>query len=215
VAGGLGALFFGEWETTIRTLARAPRDFAEAKKTALLQEAQMFRTKIIEGMREQAPAGQAFRPLAPSTIAMRKFLGFKGSKALMRRGDLRNSIVVHEIGEDVFVGIMRNAKSRTGEPMIDIAKLNEYGSKPIVIKITPKMAALLHMAFRKAGGSMNRMGPPRASTGLIVVQIPARPFLAPVFEKYGASDEAQRRYAERVAKFMKGKGPWQAAKDLV
>jgi hypothetical protein len=213
---GLGALFFGEWETTIRTLARAPRDFSDAKKKALLQEAQMFRTKIIEGLREQAPAGRQFRPLAPTTIAMRKFLGFKGTKALMRRGDLRNAIVVHEIGEDVFVGIMRQAKSRTGAPMIDIAKLNEYGSKPIVIRITPKMAALLHMAFRKAGrGEHNRMGPPRPSTGVIVVQIPPRPFLAPVFEKFGASEEAQKRYAERVAKFMKGKGPWQAAKDLI
>lgn len=212
---GLGALFFGDWETTIATLARAPRDFAEAKKKALLQEAQMFRTKIIEGLREQAPGGRTFKPLAPSTIAMRKFLGFKGTKALLRRGDLRNAIVVHEIGEDVFVGIMRQAKARDGQPMIDIAKLNEYGSRPIVIKITPRMSAFLHMAFRKSGGFGNRMGPPRARTGVLVVQIPAHPFLAPVFEKYGATEEAQRRYAERVAKLMKGKGPWQAAKDLL
>ena len=211
---GLGVLFFGEWALAVKTLANAPKDFKEAKKKALLLEAHFFRAKIIEGLGAQAPAGKAFKPLAPSTIAMRKFLGFKGTKALLRRGDLRNSIVVHDLGEEVFVGILRQAKTRDGQPLIDVAKLNEYGSKPIVIKITPKMAALLHMAFRKAGGAMNRMGPPRASTGVIVVKIPARPFLARVFEKYGGNEEAQRRYAERVGAIMKTKGPWRVLKDM-
>lgn len=212
---GLGALLFGEWETALTTLARAPRDFANAKRTALLQEAQFFRTKIIQGLGEQAPGGRAFKPLAPTTIAMRKFLGFKGTKALMRRGDLRNSIVVQEVGDQIFVGILRQAKNSKGESLIDVAKLNEFGSKPIIIKITPRMARFLHMAFRKSGGFGNRMGPPRAGTGLIVVQIPARPFLAPVFEKYGGNDEAQKRYADRIVKLMKGKGPWAAARDLL
>jgi hypothetical protein len=211
---GLGVLFFGEWALAAKTLASAPKDFREAKKKALLLEAHFFRAKIIEGLTAQAPGGAAFKPLAPSTIAMRKFLGFKGTKALLRRGDLRNSIVVQEFGEDVFVGILRQAKTRDGQPLIDIANLNEYGSKPIVIKITPKMSALLHMAFRKAGGAMNRMGPPRASTGVIVVQIPARPFMGPVFDKYGGNEDAQRRYAERVGAIMKTKGPWRVLKDL-
>lgn len=212
---GIGALLFGEWETAITTLARAPRDFTNAKRMALLQEAQFFRTKIIEGLREQAPGGRAFKPLSPLTIAMRKFLGFKGTKALLRRGDLRNAIVVHEVGDLIFVGVLRQAKNAKGEAVVDIAKLNEHGSKPIVIKITPRMSRFLHMAFRKAGGFGNRMGPPRASTGIIVVQIPARPFLAPVFEKYGGSADAQKRYADRVAKLMKGKGPWASARELL
>ncbi len=212
---GIGGLLFGEWEATLGTLARAPKDFAEAKQKALLQEAHFFRGKILEGLRTQEPGGKAFVPLSPATIAVRNFLGFKGTKALLRRGDLRNSIVVHVVGDAVFVGIMRQAKNSKGEAVVDIAKMNEHGSRPIIIKMTPRMSRFLHMAFRRGGGFGNRMGPPRASTGVIVVQIPARPFLAPVFEKYGNAEEARRRFGERVAKHLKGKGPWAAAKDLL
>jgi len=211
---GIGALF-GAWGPTLKTLANARSDLANAKRVALRQEAEFFRKKIVEGLREQSPGGRAFKPLSETTIAMRRALGFKGTKALIKRGDLRNSITVQEAGDMVFVGVARQAKNSAGEAVIDIAKLNEYGSKPIVIKITPRMAALLHMAFRKAGGAMNRMGPPRPSTGVIVVQIPARPFMGPVFEQHGGSAEAQKRYAERVAKLMKGKGPWQTVKEAL
>ncbi len=208
---GVGGVLFGKWGLALKTLARAPKDLAEAKHKALLQEAEFFRTKIVEGLREQAPGGRQFKPLSPTTIAMRQFLGFKGTKALLRRGDLRNAIAVQEVGDAVFVGIRRTAKNSQGEALVDIAQLNEHGSKPIVIRITPKMAALLHMAFRKSGNT-NRMGPPRPSTGIITIQIPARPFLAPVFEKFGQPEESSKRFAERVAKLMKGKGPWAAIK---
>lgn len=200
---GLG-LLFGEWGPALQTLAKMPQNIREAKHKALLLEGQFFRGLVVEGLREQAPGGKAFKPLAPTTIAMRQFFGFKGTKALLRRGDLRNAIVVHDLEDSVFVGVLRNAKNRQGTALIDVAKLNEYGSKPIVIQITPRMAALLHAAFRKSAYG-NRLGPPRPSTGIITVQIPARPFLTPVFEKYGQPEASSKRFAERVAKELKAK----------
>lgn len=211
---GVGVALFGDWALATKTLLEAPRHLRKAKDVALLQEAEFFRTKILEGMREQAPGGKAFKPLSPYTLAIRRFLGFKGSKALLKRGDLRNSIVVLALRDadgTVFVGVTRQAKNAEGDPLVDIAKLNEFGSKPIVIRITPKMSAFLHAAFRRA----NLPSKNSVSTGIIIVQIPARPFLAPIFDKFGQSEEAAKRFAERVAKQMRGKGPWAVIGDAL
>ena len=84
----------GAWSQVGRLLASAPQRVNAAFDKALLQEAQFLRTKIVEGIREQAPGGQAFTPLAPTTLAIRRFRGFSGTKALVVQGDLRNSISV-------------------------------------------------------------------------------------------------------------------------
>jgi hypothetical protein len=47
--------------------------------------------KIVEGIREQAPGGRAFAPLEPTTLAIRQFRGFRGTKALLVAGDLRTA----------------------------------------------------------------------------------------------------------------------------
>ena len=198
----------GPWGAVIKSLFDTPAEIRKAKKSALLREGEFFRGEIIKGLRDQAPGGKHFKPLSERTIAIRRLLGFKGTKALMRHGDLRNSISVHsahDANDYVFVGVLRTAKNSKGEAMVDVARLNEEGSKPIIIKMTPKMAALLHAAFDKAG--LHRMGPPRPSTGVVVVQIPPRPFMGPVFEQHGG-EEASKRFAEQVKKNMQGKGVW-------
>lgn len=205
----------GPWGAVLKTLAHFPQDFADAKRKALLQEGEFFRNEILKGIREQAPGGKQFKPLSPATIALRRFFGMRGTKALIAHGDLRNSIVVQAIGDEVFVGILRTAKGVDGQSLVDVAKIQEEGSKPIVVKITPKMSAMLHAAFRQAGGSMNRMGPPPKSTGMIVIQIPARPFLGPVFEKFGDPELASARFAERFKKAMRGKGVWDTVKGQI
>jgi hypothetical protein len=35
--------------------------------------------------------------------------------------------------------------------LVDIAAINEFGSRPIVLRLTPKARAFLHAAFRNAG----------------------------------------------------------------
>jgi len=186
----------GPWSQAGKLLAAAPKRMQAAFDKALLQEAQFLRTKIVEGIREQAPGGRAFTPLAPTTLAIRQFRGFHGTKALLVHGDLRNSITVTKDGDQVFVGVLRTARNRAGQSLVDIAALHEHGSRPIVVRLTPKARAFLHAAFRHAGLGRPSLGPP--STGIAVIQIPARPFLAPVFEKYAQPEQISRRFIERV-----------------
>jgi phage gpG-like protein len=192
----------GDWTAARRILASAPKRIREAQDKAVLQEAQFFRTKIVEGLRSGAPGGQALQPLAPTTLAIRRLRGGKGTKPLIRHGDLRNSIAVVREGNGVFVGVLRSAKSSGGGSLVNIAAVHEFGSRPIVVKITPKVRRFLHAAFRKAG--LDEKSGDRPSTGVAVIRIPARPFLRPVFEKYGAPEEVARRFVERVAKLLGG-----------
>ena len=192
----------GAWTRVGQLLAAAPRRVQEAVDKAMLQEGQFLRTKIVEGIREQAPGGRAFAPLAPTTLAIRKFRGFGGTKALLVHGDLRNSITVTKDGDRVLVGVLRTARGRAGQPLADIAALHELGSRPIVMKLTPKARAFLHAAFRRAG--LDAPGAGHPSTGIAVIQVPARPFLSPVFEKYAQPDQVSRRFVERVAANLGG-----------
>jgi phage gpG-like protein len=187
----------GPWSQVGKLLAAAPRRMQAAFDKALLQEAQFLRTKIIEGIREQAPGGRAFAPPAPTTLAIRQFRGFRGTKALIVQGDLRNSITVVKDGDRVFVGVLRTARNRAGKSLVNIAALHEHGSRPIVVRLTPRARAFLHAAFRHAGLDGPSSG--HSSTGIAVIQIPARPFLAPVFEKYAQPEQISRRFLERVA----------------
>ncbi len=192
----------GPWTKVGKLLAATPRRMQAAFDKALWQEGQFLRTKIVEGIREQAPGGRAFAPLAPTTLAIRKFRGFRGAKALIVQGDLRNSITVVRDGDRVLVGVFRTARNRAGRSLVDIAALQEYGSRPIVVHLTPKARAFLHAAFRHAGLDASSSSQP--STGIAVIQIPARPFLAPVFDKYAQPEQVSRRCLERVAAILAG-----------
>jgi phage gpG-like protein len=192
----------GDWTRVGQLLARAPERVQKAIDKAMLQEGQFLRTKIVEGLREQAPGGRVFAPLAPTTLAIRKFRGFGGTKALLVRGDLRNSITVTRDGDKVLVGVLRTARNRAGQSLVDIAAMNEHGSRPIIMKLTPKARAFLHAAFRKAG--LDQPGTGQPSTGIAVVQMPPRPFLAPVFEKYARPEDVSRRFMDHVAAGMGG-----------
>jgi len=190
----------GPWKQVRRMLASAPAKLRAAIDRATMQEAQFLRTKIVEGLREQAPGGKAFAPLAETTLAVRRFRGFRGTKALIVQGDLRNSITAVKEGGRVFVGVLRTARGRAGQPLANIAALNEYGSAPIVVRLTSKSRAFLHAAFRAAGLAQAAAG---TSIGIAVIHIRPRPFIAPVFERYGADrDAVARRFLDRVAKAL-------------
>ncbi len=193
----------GDWKDAARILKSADKRIQAVVDKAVLQEAQFFRTKVVEGIREQAPGGKPFAPLAPTTLAIRRFRGFKGTKALLVRGDLRNSIVVVRQTDGVFVGVLRSAKGKEGQPLVNVAAVHEFGSRPIVVKLSDKARRFLHAAFRKAG--LDRPSGGGAATGIAVIKVPARPFLAPVFEKYGADAEVvSKRFLDRVARLLAG-----------
>jgi hypothetical protein len=199
-------LLTGDWLAARRILANAGPRVRRAIDQAVLQEAHFMRGKIVEGLREQAPGGQPFRPLADSTIRVRAFKRFRGTKALLVRGDLRNSITVERDRDGAFVGVLRTARGRNGMPLANVAELNEFGSRPIVIRVTPKMRAFLAAALRGSGSSGGGGGGGGGSgPGFIVVQIPARPFIRPVQDRYfGDRSEVRDRFLGRIAVILGG-----------
>ena len=184
----------GDWARAARLLSAAPKRLRAGIEKGVRQEAHALRNEIVEGLTSQAPGGEPIKPPSPLTIAARQLEGFSGTKSLLVRGDLRNSISVIVDGDEAFVGISRLARSKTGEPAVDLAKLHEYGGPPVIIPMTAKMRRFLFALLRKAGKEPT----PGSGAGVIVTQVPARPFLRPAFEKFRKG--AERRFLERVAK---------------
>ena len=184
----------GDWARARRLLTAAPQRLQAAIGTAVRQEAHALRNEIVQGLTSQSPGGEPLAPPSPLTIAARQLEGFGGTKALIVRGDLRNSITVFVQGDEAFIGVSRSARSKDGAAMVDVAKLNEFGGPPVIIPITPKMRRFLFALLRQAGKEPTG----GSGRGVIVVQVPARPFLRPAFDKF--REGASRRFLERVAK---------------
>jgi hypothetical protein len=206
--GGSMIIRVGEWAVADRLLRTGSARVHRVIDQAVQQEAQFLRSKIVEGLRTQAPGGQAFTPLAPATLAKRNLRGFHGTKALLVRGDLRNGFVVRRSGWGAsFVGVLRTARGRDGQPLANVAELNEFGSRPIVIHITPQMAAFLGALARASGhdAGAGSSGGGGSRTGIVVVQIPPRPFIRPVVERYfGNQNEVRDRFFGRIAVLLRG-----------
>lgn len=184
----------GDWALARQLLSAAPMRLKRAIGTAVRQEAHALRNEVVRGITSQAPGGEAMKPPSPLTLAARQLKGFGGTKALLVRGDLRKSVSVVINGDEAFIGVLRSARSAGGESLANLAELHEFGGPPVVIPITPKMRRYLFALLRKAGQAPTG-GDGR---GVVVVQVPARPFLRPAFNKFQKG--ADRRFLERVAK---------------
>ncbi|MFZ4377844.1 MAG: phage virion morphogenesis protein [Saprospiraceae bacterium] len=191
----------GDWARARQLLAAGPQRLRSAIGVAIRQEAQGLRNEIVQGLTSQAPGGEPIKPPAPLTLAARQLEGFGGTKALLVRGDLRNSITVIVEGDEAFIGVPRSARSSGGESLVDLAQVHEYGGPPVVIPITPKMRRFLFALLRQAGKEPTG----GSGRGVVVVQVPARPFLRPAFEKF--REGASRRFLERVAQQLGFGGP--------
>ncbi len=186
----------GDWAVARRLLTGAPVKLKAAVGMALKQEAQLLRKEIVQGITKQAPGGKPFKPLSPLTLAARKMKGRGGTKALMVRGDLRNAIAAIVKGDEAFVGVPRKARGKGGKAVIDVAQVQEFGAGPVVIPMTPAMRRFLFALLRKAGKKPEG----GSGRGVVVVQIPARPFLRPAFKQFEKG--AQKRFLGRVAGLM-------------
>jgi phage gpG-like protein len=185
----------GDWAKARALLEAAPAQLKRATAMALRQEAHALRSAIVKGITAQAPGGEPFAELSKLTLVARQLRGFGGSKALLVTAELRNSVSVLIQGDEAFVGINRSARSATGADLVNVAEVHEFGGPPVVIPITPKMRRFLFALFRKAGRDTKAEG---SGAGVVVVQVPARPFLRPAFNRFQVS--ADRRFFARVAK---------------
>jgi len=190
----------GDWALARRLLSGSTAKLKGAVSMALKQEAHLLRKEIVQGITKQAPGGKPMKPLSPLTLAARKMKGRGGTKALMVHGDLRNAIAVVVRGDEAFVGVPRKARGKDGKAVVDVAQVQEFGSGPIVIPMTPAMRRFLFALLRKAGKTPEG----GSGRGVVVVQIPARPFLRPAFKQFEKG--AQKRFLGRVAGLM-GLGP--------
>lgn len=195
----------GDWSKASAILGASSK-LTKAIDNAVAQEAHYARREIIKGITDQAPGGKRFEPLSALTLALRKAKGFRGSKIMMVTAGLRNSVTTHRSGKGkYFVGVLRTARSKDGKSMVNVASVHELGAT-FVIRVTPKMRRFLMMQLRKAGiatRSNSRGGEGGLSKGVIVVRIPARPFMQPVFDKINGDPYAQqKRFAQRISKDM-------------
>jgi len=186
----------GDWAVARRLLTAAPVKLKLAVGMALRQEAQLLRKEIVQGITKQAPGGEAFKPLSPLTLAARKMKGRGGTKALMVRGDLRNAVAAIVQGDEAFVGVPRKARGKDGKSVVDVAQVQEFGAGPIVIPMTPAMRRFLFALLRRAG--VEKSG--GSGRGVVVVQIPPRPFLRPAFKQFEKG--VDKRFLGRVAALM-------------
>ena len=190
----------GDWGKTKQVLSRAPAVIHVASVQSIKKEAHALRAAMIQGITRQSPAGAPFTPLSELTLAIRKMRGFSGSKALIDRGDLRNAInvVFRGGGTSAFIGVPRKARSKQKGRMIDVAKVHEFGAGPFIIPKTEKMRRFIFAALKSAGIEPRKSGGRRS--GVVVINIPARPFIRPVFESYkkGGFDRFRRDLSRRL-----------------
>lgn len=200
---GAGIALFGDWGKAKEILGTLAQRFKKAADQAMLQEAEFLRGELIKYIREGP-----LLPLSPKTIAIRRFGSardrrrFKGTRPLTRAGDLRNSIRVHKTPDGILVGILKSAKGKDGQKLINVAQLMEFGSKPFVIHVTKKSSAYYHAALAAAGIQLPAHGHGGGGYPIVIVRIPPRPVFRPVFEKYGKPNDLRARIAERLAKLL-------------
>lgn len=207
---GLRIVKYGDWNKAAAILGKGMRPVFQAWGKAVEQEGKFLKRRLVEGIRGQAPGGRKFKPLAPTTLAVRKFLGFKSNKALMVTRELLKSIDLTKIGRrgskdfQLFVGIYKSAMRTNGKSLMEIMRIQEYG-KVITIRVTPKMmrfffAAMRSKSRRKWMGSREHLA--GRSTGVITVRIPPRPVFQPIWAAWGPSSRG--RVAMIMEKELKG-----------
>lgn len=206
---GIGVTMVGDWDKANATLGAMSNHFAVQKilDGAMMQEAMRARRLLVEGMRSGAPGGQRFAPHAASTTITRRYKrrrGAKGNKPLVSSGSMVRAITTRNVpGEGSFVGILRSARNRTGQGLVNLMMLHEKG-KVIAIRVTPAMRRYLMAMFRQAGAEGGGAG--GLVRGIIIVRIPARPVFEPVWRKHFAGTKAAKRIEAYVQANLLGVG---------
>ncbi len=190
----------GAWLSAKNALSA---DMAGAVRAALAQEAEFMADKVRDAL-----ARGPHEKLSPLTLRARRLgLGgggqkFQGTKPLLRSRDLYNSIAaVPNASSTAFhVGVPRAARARNGQSLARLADIHERG-RTIVMALTPKMIRFLFGVLLK--GAPKREGNEKGKgTKVLVIHIPARPFLGPAFAKWGPT--ALPRFEKNLLRELKG-----------
>lgn len=174
-----------------RTMSAWRLKLPKAIDTQMKRQAHRLRAITVKGIRDQAPGGEQFKPLAQSTKDMKK-----SSKALIDNGDLLRSIGVDELGEaSYFVGVNRSAQNEDGDELYNLAELHETGVAPFAIPVTDKMRRFW-MAMVAKGVFKAPLKPD--TKVLLHGGIPKRPFLEPSVNQW--AKDVEQQFTEGLAK---------------
>lgn len=200
---------YGDWDKAIKRIKDWEQKLPHSLETALKQEAQELRTAIIQGIDAGGAPGANWPPRSDTTRATMEALGQGNkNKTLIRHGDLRNSITVVSQGQgsgsSAFIGVLRAAVGKAGKSLYNIADIHEHGRGPFAVSWSAKARAYLMALWRQAGFEPDptKRGPHVGDT--VLIRIPARPFLRPVFKAlFGDKEAARQRFMGRVVKLLK------------
>lgn len=182
----------GDWDRFRKLIVNLTPGFRRALKAAARKNAKFLIKEIKKGMKNQAPGGETFAPLHDLTIQEKstaKGIGStKSGQALIRYGDLYNSISydLDEIG-GFKVGIPKDAVSRDGDDLNMVAAVMEGG---ITISVSDKMRDYFAAQGRPLKQSTTHL------------EIPARPFLEPVFE--ANKEKIYNNYRDTILRVLYG-----------
>lgn len=194
-----GVRLIGDWVQAKKILDAAPEDLKQARSKALLQEGLYLLKQLQQNFKKVAP------PNAQSTIDN------KGSSTpLVNNRDLYNSMALfpEKPKDEVFIGIPAAAKARgsaggrnskgqftshvKGAEIVRLIDIHENG-KIVVQQMTDKQRKFLHAKLGKSGATGG------GGTGVIVIHIPARPFVKPTFEQNPPEKIAERFLARLIS----------------
>lgn len=110
---------------------------------------------------------------------------WKGSsKPLIDRGDLFDAVTslvkANPDGLEGGVGVLRQAKGGTGEPLVNVAKALHEG---FVVNVTPKVRAAIMAKVRKRAARRGQKIPELRGPGATHYRVKGRPFVKVPFEK--------------------------------
>ena len=133
---------------------------------------------------------------AGSVARAREFAVAIGSWRSGHARDQRERETITVVGDEdeVFVGVLRKARGKGGSSLANVAEIHEFGAGPFVVPMTPKMRRFLFALLKKAGVEPSNSG---GGKGVVVIQIPPRPFLRPAFEAFKKG--VQKRFLQRIA----------------
>lgn len=204
----------GMWDEATKLFVGLDQRVASAIKTAMMQEAQDLRKRIVMQFSRQAPISGQWPPLAKTTLSARKSQGFGGTKILIRSADLRNSItIVKQGGYTIFVGVPRSSAKASGgaqhksqgkktgkkagsfkaislealqKKQITLVNLGAVHEfgATIRIRVTRKMQMFLFGVLMKGKGGGGGGGGKFKLGATITIRIPPRPFIGPAVDGY-------------------------------
>lgn len=193
-AGGqfVGLKMVGDWKSAKEVLAAAPADLDQAMEAAVAAL-----SELVAGAIKKKIGSGVNPPNSSFTILMKK-----SSKTLINKGDLRNAARAIKVGKmKYFVGIPAALSGgRGGHKLGDIVKLAEVleEGRTIVMRMTDKMRKFLFATLAKKASKIPSKG---GSTGILVIHIPPRPFIQPVFDDY--KPRAGKLFEEYLLKNLK------------